>query len=76
VVTTYEDITMIKDPNLSAIYCHEIRELMLESGATVRVPDQIARSVEGTKDTRFVRAWARMHQLIPATGIIGYFEAA
>ncbi|MFA7523378.1 MAG: hypothetical protein WCY71_10695 [Halothiobacillaceae bacterium] len=61
--------------NLSAIYCHEQRELMLESGRVIIVPEPIARSCTGTKDTRFIQAWAVMKQLIPANGQIGYFEA-
>lgn len=66
----------METPALSAIYCHELRELMLESGRSIRVPEPIAKSAESTKDTRFIKAWAAMHRLIPAHGVIGYFEAA
>ena len=61
---------------LSAIYCHELRELMIESGSTYRVPEAVAKTVESTKDTRFVKNWAALNQLIPSDGRVGYFEAA
>ncbi len=60
----------------SAIYCPELRELMLESGRVIRVPEAVAKAGDETKDPRFVKAWAAMNQLIPATGVIGIFEAA
>lgn len=62
--------------DLSAIYCHEQRELMLESGRVIIVPEPIARSCSETNDTRFIRAWAIIHNLIPASGQVGFFEAA
>ncbi|MFT6464757.1 MAG: hypothetical protein ACJARL_001553 [Halopseudomonas sp.] len=61
---------------LSAIYCPELRELMLESGRSIRVPEPIAKAGSDTRDARFIKAWAAMHQLIPAGGSIGIFESA
>lgn len=63
-------------PVLSAIYCHELRELMIESGSSYRVPEAVAKTAEDTKDTRFIRNWAKLNQLIPSDGQVGYFEAA
>lgn len=60
----------------SAIYCPELRELMLESGRSIIVPEAIAKAGAETKDARFVRAWASMQNLIPVGGLIGIFESA
>ena len=60
----------------SAIYCPELRELMLESGRSIRVPEVVAKADDDSRETRFVKAWAAMNQLIPAHGFIGVFESA
>lgn len=63
--------------NVDAIFCMDINELMLESGRTIKVPDQVARTVSSKYlDTRFVKSWAVMNQLVPAHGEIGIFHAA
>lgn len=63
-------------PSSHAIYCHELRELMLESGRTFRVPEQLAKSVDGSNDTRFIKAWAAMNGLVPHDGTISFLERA
>ncbi len=60
-----------------AIFCRELDELMLESGRTIKVPPQIARTVSPRfLDTRFVRSWAVMCNLIPAGGEVSVLQAA
>ncbi|WKL67249.1 hypothetical protein Q1Z72_00810 [Pseudomonas qingdaonensis] len=59
-----------------ALYCPELKELMIDSGRTFRVPDPIAATVNpGNLDTRFVKAWAMLHKLIPASGEVSVLEA-
>lgn len=53
----------------AALFCQELKELMIESGRVFKVPDQIARTVSSVNpDTRFVRSWAVIHRLIPSDG--------
>ncbi len=60
-----------------AIYCRELDELMLESGRTIKVPVQIARTVSPRYlDTRFVKSWAVMCKLIPSDGEVSILQAA
>lgn len=60
-----------------AIFCRELDELMLDSGRTIKVPPQIARTVSPRfLDTRFVKSWAVMCQLIPAHGEVSVLQAA
>lgn len=58
-----------------ALYCPKLKELMVDSGRIYRVPDQIAATVKPSNpDTRFVKAWAAMHRLIPPAGVVSVFE--
>lgn len=60
-----------------AIYCRELDELMLDSGRTIKVPPQIARTVSPRfLDTRFVKSWAVMCKLIPAHAEVAVMQAA
>lgn len=53
----------------SALFCQELKELMVESGRVFKVPEQIARTVSPSDpDTRFVKSWAVIHRLIPSDG--------
>lgn len=53
----------------NALFCQELKELMVESGRTFKVPEQIAKTVSPAEpDTRFVRSWAVIHRLIPNDG--------
>lgn len=59
-----------------ALYCPELKELMIDSGRTFRVPDQIAATVTSDSlNTRFVKAWAVLHKLIPSSGLVSVLEA-
>ncbi|MDX1296762.1 MAG: hypothetical protein R3260_00765 [Pseudomonas sp.] len=59
-----------------ALYCPKLKELMIDSGRVFRVPDPIAATVTPESlNTRFVKAWAVMHRLIPSTGAVSVFEA-
>jgi hypothetical protein len=59
-----------------ALYCPELKELMIDSGRVFLVPDQIAATVKkANPDTRFVKAWAVLHRLIPAPGAVSVLEA-
>lgn len=67
----------MQNHNLSAIYCPELSELILETGTSIKVPAVIARTVDAEqRDTRFIRSWAVMQRLIPASASIGLFEVA
>lgn len=53
----------------NALFCQELKELMVESGRVFKVPEQIARTVSSSDpDTRFVKSWAVIHRLIPSDG--------
>jgi len=57
-----------------ALYCPELQELMIDSGRSFRVPDQIAATVDPkAANTRFVKAWAAIHKLIPADCDVSIF---
>ena len=59
-----------------ALYCPELKELMIDSGRVFLVPDQNAATVKkANPDTRFVKAWAVLHRLIPASGAVSVLEA-
>ena len=62
---------MIATEEAIALYCPILRELMVESGRVFLVPEQIASTVNPQNpEMRFVKAWAVMHRLIPAHGLI------
>ena len=53
----------------NALFCQELKELMVESGRVFKVPEQIARTFSSSDpDTRFVKSWAVIHRLIPSDG--------
>lgn len=57
---------------LSAIYLVDLQELLLDSGASVKVPAQIAATVSPRMiDTRFVRRWAIQNKYVPDSAEIG-----
>lgn len=63
--------------NVSAFFCHELDELMVESGRIFKVPPQIARTVNPhNPDPRFVKSWAVIHRLIPADSEVLVLVAA
>lgn len=62
--------------NLNAIFSLELNELVLDDGRVVKVPDLIANTVSSQDhDTRFVRNWAVMSNLIPIHGEVGVIQA-
>ncbi|MGI0646945.1 hypothetical protein ACRCPS_18170 [Pseudomonas aeruginosa] len=58
---------------LSAIYLVELQELLLDNGASVKVPPQIADTVKPPSliDTRYVRRWAINNKHVPDTAEVG-----
>lgn len=61
---------------LHGIFCLELKELVMEDGRIIKVPDIIANTVDAEEhDTRFVRNWAVMQNLIPMQGEIGVIQA-
>ena len=53
----------------NALFCQELKELMVESGRVFKVPEQIARTFSSSDpDTRFVKSCAVIHRLIPSDG--------
>lgn len=57
-----------------ALYCSELQHLMVDSGRTFRVPDQIAATVsKKDPDTRYVKSWACIHGLIPRDAEVAVF---
>lgn len=67
---------MTAKQEMIALYCPELKELMIDSGRVFRVPEPIAATVEKeTLETRFVKAWAVMHKLIPSTANVTVLEA-
>ncbi|QCT95427.1 hypothetical protein FEV13_00305 (plasmid) [Stutzerimonas degradans] len=67
---------MINRDQPIALYCPELKELMIDSGRIYLVPDQIAVTVKkDNPDTRFVKQWAVMHRLISPAGAVTVLEA-
>lgn len=62
---------MTAKQEMIALYCPELKELMIDSGRVFRVPEPIAATVDqASLDTRYVKAWAVMHKLIPGTASV------